>query len=251
MSSVTPTFRPDRTSRPNPSNSPGGGNDGGGNDGGGRPGGGGGGNATSNLYLYTFLATLLLLLAISAAVVGRSIVIRRRARRMIEEAIRNGTWLPQAGRPAVKLGEKPKLFDVHTTMDGIPYRSPLNRGLLAWGDLRPLSATLEKPASPPPQPPVVRSSAPTEPLPSLLFRLVPKLRPLPRITTPDSPAYPLETRQQPHDTTLTVSIMIAMPTPPIAKSHNSSEDTFPPVQLGVTHLPIPQEWATDVKSSSG
>ena len=111
------------------------------------------GNQTSNLYLYTFLgsftryflttisdpslpATLLLLLTISVAVVGRSIVIRRRARRMIEEAVQNGTWLPHAGRPAVKLGEKPKLFDVHTTADGIPYRSPLDRGLLAWDDLK-------------------------------------------------------------------------------------------------------------------
>jgi len=250
MSSFTSTPRPDRTSRPDPSNPTGGGNSGG-NNGGGGPGGGGGGNQTSNLYLYTFLATLLLLLTISVAVVGRSIVIRRRARRMIEEAMQNGTWLPHAGRPAVKLGEKPKLFDVHTTADGIPYRSPLDRGLLAWDDLKPLSATLEKPASPPPQAPVVRSSAPTEPPPSLLFRLVPRLRPPPRTATPDSPAYLFETLQQPHDTTLTVSVMIAMPTPPITKSHNSSEDTFPSVQFGVTHLPVPQGWVMDAKSSSG
>jgi len=247
MSSVTSTFRPDRTSRPNPSNPQGGG--GGGNGGG--QGGGGGGNQTSNLYLYTFLATLLLLLAISVAVVGRSIVIRRRARRMIEEAELNGTWLAQAGRPAVKLGEKPKLFDVRTTtMDGISYRSPLDRGLLAWGDLKPLSATLENPGPPPPQALAVRSSAPTGPPPSLLFRLVPQLRPPPRITTPDSPAYQFEIREQPHDTTLTVSVMIVMPTPPIAKSHNSSKDTFPPVQFGVTYLPTPQEWAMDMKPSS-
>ena len=55
---------------------------------------------------------------------------------MIEEAIRNGTWLPQAGRPVVKLGEKPKLFDIYTTVDDIPGKSPEDDGLLAWGGLK-------------------------------------------------------------------------------------------------------------------
>ena len=55
---------------------------------------------------------------------------------MIEEAIRDGTWIPQAGRPVVKLGEKPKLFDVYTTVDSIPGRSPVDDGLLAWGGLK-------------------------------------------------------------------------------------------------------------------
>ena len=116
---------------------------------------------------------------------------------------------------------------------------------------QPLSARLEKSASPPPQAPVVWSSGPTEPPPSFLFRHVPQLRRPPRTATPDPPAYPFEIRQQPHDTTLTVSVMIAMPTPPITKSHKSSEDRFPPVQFGVTYLPTPEEWAMDVKSSSG
>jgi len=245
MSSVNPTPRPGRTSMPNPSNFPGAGDGGGGGGGGG---GRGGGNQTSNLYLYTFLATLLLLLAISVVIVGRSIVIRRQARRMIEEAIRNGTWLPQAGRPVVKLGEKPKLFDVYTTMNGVPRRP--DDSFLAWGGLKPLSATLKKPVSPSPQAPVVRSPAPAELPPSLLFRLVPQLRPPPRVATPDSPTHPLETAQQPHNTTLTVSVMIAMPTPPTAKHHNSSEDTFPPVQVGVAHLPISQGLTMDVKPES-
>jgi len=247
MSSVDPNPRPGRTARP--SGFPGGG----GNNGnaGANGGGGGGGNQTSNLYLYTFLATLLLLLTISVIVVGRSIIMRRRARRAIEEAMRNGTWLPQAGRPAAKLGEKPKLFDVYTTPDGIPHRSPLSDGFLAWGGLKPLSATLKNPASSFSQPPVVRSLAPAEPPPSLLSRLVPQLRPLPRVTTPDSPAYLLETRQPPHNRALAVSFMIAMPTPPTFKPHKSSEDTFPPVQFGVTQLPVPHGWITDVKPESG
>ena len=67
---------------------------------------------------------------------GRSIVIRRRARRTIEEAIRNGTWIPQAGRQVVKLGDKPKLFNVYTTVDGILCRSPLDSNFLPWGNLK-------------------------------------------------------------------------------------------------------------------
>ena len=197
---------------------------------------------------------------------------RRRARRAIEEAIRNGTWLPQAGRPVAKLGEKPKLFDVYTTADAIPRQSPFNDGLLAWGGLKvpppffgspptnthktilitqPLSAALKQPVSSSAQPPVVRSPVATGPPPSFLFRLVPQLRSQPRVTAPDSPVYPLETRQQPHDTALTVSVMIAMPTPPMTKLHKSSEDPFPPVQFGVTHLPVPHGWMTDVKHESG
>ena len=217
-------------------------------------------------------ATLLLLLAISLVIVGRSVVVRRRARRMIEEAVRNGTWLPQAGRPVINLGEKPKLFDVHTTMNGIPGRSPPDDSLLAWGGLKarlpssapsefnecspdvfitqPLSATLEKPVSPSHQTPVVRLPAPTEPPPSLLFRLVPQLRPPPRVATLDPSALPLETRQPPHDTTLTVSVMIAMPTPLTTKPRNSFQDTFPPVQVGITHLQIPRGWTMGAKSES-
>lgn len=217
-----------------------------------------------------FSATLLLLLTISVVVVGRSIIIRRRARRVIEEAVRNGTWLPQAGRPAAKLGEKPKLFDVYTSLDGIPRRSPLNDSLLAWGGLKvppsflgssngcspdilitqPLSATLKQPVSSFPQPSGVRSLAPGEPPASLLSRLVPKLRPLPRVTTQDAPAYPLATRQPPYNAALAVSFMIAMPTPTV-KPHSSSDDPFPPVQFGVTQLPVPHGWIMDAKSESG
>ena len=108
------------------------------------------GNQMSNLYLYTFLgsytipnippmtfadrsllATLLLLLAISVLIVGRSIFVRRRARRVMEEAIRNGTS-PTQTRPAVKLGDKPVLFDVYTTKNG----SPPDNISVTWADLK-------------------------------------------------------------------------------------------------------------------
>ncbi|TFK60645.1 hypothetical protein BDN72DRAFT_506033 [Pluteus cervinus] len=69
--------------------------------------------------VYTFLATLVLLLGVSASIVVRSLILRRRHRRMMEEAIRNGTWIPPAptigghtGRVKVDLSKKPKMFEV-------------------------------------------------------------------------------------------------------------------------------------------
>ncbi|KAF9780721.1 hypothetical protein BJ322DRAFT_1023455 [Thelephora terrestris] len=227
----TPTRGPSQDS--NPSNPPEGG-------------GGGNNNQMSNLYLYTFLATLLLLLAISVLIVGRSIFIRRRAHRLLEENVRNGVLPPQTGRPVVKFGAKPKLFDVYAARNTIPGRPSLGDGLLAWANLKPLSATLRRPTSPSSRAPVSQSPTPTEPPPSLLFRLVPQLRPVPRIVTSDSSAHPLETRQ-PHNSILTVSVMIAMPTPPTL---HSSGDTIPPIQIGVTHLPVPHGLTTDAKTLS-
>ncbi|EGO03096.1 hypothetical protein SERLA73DRAFT_176607 [Serpula lacrymans var. lacrymans S7.3] len=78
--------------------------------------------SSSALYLYTFLATLVLLLGVSSAIVLRSLVLRRRHQRIVEEAIRNGTWIPSTNANAnntnngrgrrAKLGEKPKLWEV-------------------------------------------------------------------------------------------------------------------------------------------
>ena len=82
-------------------------------------------------------ATLLLLLAISMLIVGRSVFIRRRTRRVLEEAARGGTTVPlQTVRSTVKLGAKPKLFDVYTTVHETPSRSPLDGGLLTWANLK-------------------------------------------------------------------------------------------------------------------
>lgn len=183
--------------------------------------------------------------------------------------MRNGTVAPQAARPIVKLGAKPKLFDLYTTDHRISGTSPLDDSLLDWANLKvysrlpvyseyssdssqPLSATLEKSGTPPPKPLLPQPPAPTEPPPSLLFRLVPQLRPLSQAVSPDPHAYPLETRQPTRDPVrLTVSLMIVMPTPPSVNPHNPSEDPFPPVLIGVTHLPLPHSWTMKAKSESG
>ncbi|KAJ6587999.1 hypothetical protein B0H19DRAFT_1097657 [Mycena capillaripes] len=61
--------------------------------------------------VYTFLATLILLLGVSSAIVFRSLLLRRRHRRMIAEAIANGTWVPPTPRVRVDLRKKPRLWD--------------------------------------------------------------------------------------------------------------------------------------------
>jgi len=205
----------------------------------------------SNLYLYTFLATLLLLLTISMAIVGRSLYIRRRGRRVIEEAMRNGTLPPQAARPIPSFGDKPNLFDVYTTGRTIPGSSPLDDSPPTWANIKPLSAALKIPVPPSPQAPVSQSLTPTDHSSSLLLRLVPQLRPLSQTAVPGPHAYPLETLPPPQDPVLTVSVMIAMPTPPSVNPQNSPKDTFPLVLVGVTHLPLPRRWSMDAKSESG
>lgn len=68
---------------------------------------------------FTFLATLLLLLAVSCAIVARSLVVRRRFRRRVEEAIAAGLIPPQnaplgagfGGPRRRDIGQKPTMWD--------------------------------------------------------------------------------------------------------------------------------------------
>ncbi|KAF9038781.1 hypothetical protein BDZ89DRAFT_1129548 [Hymenopellis radicata] len=75
----------------------------------------GSGNITSSasLYLYTFLATLVLLLSVSAAIVLRSLVLRRRHAAAIAAAIRNGTYAPPTRAPRIDPSQKPPMYEAH------------------------------------------------------------------------------------------------------------------------------------------
>lgn len=96
---------------------------------------------SASLYLYTFLATLVLLLTVSAAIVVRSFILRRRHRLMVEEAIRNGTWIPptQPSRPArVDLSKKPVLWEAYIDdKGGPPGQTEQSR---EWDLIKPFSA---------------------------------------------------------------------------------------------------------------
>ncbi|KAG2006079.1 hypothetical protein CC2G_002426 [Coprinopsis cinerea AmutBmut pab1-1] len=107
--------------------------------------------------VYTFLATLVLLLSVSAAIVIRSFMLRRRHRRLVEEAIRNGTWVPPppptggpGGRaPRVDLSKKPIMWDAYLGSNSEKdlggnyggYEEPRD-----WDAIKPVSAAYLAPA---------------------------------------------------------------------------------------------------------
>ncbi|KAJ7859440.1 hypothetical protein B0H13DRAFT_2672328 [Mycena leptocephala] len=59
--------------------------------------------------VYAFLVTLVLLLGVSAAIVVRPLPLRRR--RMIADAIANGTWMPPAPHVRVDFRKRPRMWD--------------------------------------------------------------------------------------------------------------------------------------------
>jgi len=117
---------------------------------------------SSSLYLFTFLATLLLLLAVSCAIVVRSFILRRRFRRRIEEAIAAGVLIPGSlddgpgggmGRNRRRdFGEKPKLWEVWVDENGQIHdpaskdsssdHDHLGKGEGKWEEILPVSATI-------------------------------------------------------------------------------------------------------------
>ena len=129
--------------------------------------------------VYTFLATLVLLLSVSAAIVIRSFILRRRHRLMVEEAIRNGTWVPPSPptRPArVDLSKKPVLWEAYVDDKGgiTAWRSAGGEGMhhdhwraehsKDWDTIKPFSATyVSKPAE---TSPAISASHSTHSLPT-------------------------------------------------------------------------------------
>ncbi len=61
------------------------------------------------------LATLVLLLSVSAAIVLRSLILRRRHAAMMAEAIRNGTYIPPTNTrgPKIDPSQKPPMYEAH------------------------------------------------------------------------------------------------------------------------------------------
>jgi len=209
----------------------------------------GGTPGTSALYLYTFLATLLLLLGISAVIICRSILIRRRTRRLIEEAIANGTWIPPAGRAPVNLAEKPLLYDVYTDSD--PEKDGVVQEKAAlWTDILPVSATLARK-----DPKLISQLSIQEPsAPQTGIQKFLKWRTNehpsqerssssgsgePQIASPgDLPEYK----------SVSVSVMIAMPLPPDLNKQHNREAECPAVEFGIADVELPQGWTIETKS---
>ncbi|OSD07233.1 hypothetical protein PYCCODRAFT_1463529 [Trametes coccinea BRFM310] len=109
------------------------------------------GPPSSSLYLFTFLATLFLLLAISSAIIMRGIFLRRRFRRRLEEAIAAGVLLSPtddgpggSGRSPRRKLRRPVLYDVSVLPPFFSTSSPQDG---RWEETMPVSAsvTAEKP----------------------------------------------------------------------------------------------------------
>ncbi|KAI0643269.1 hypothetical protein C8Q79DRAFT_168628 [Trametes meyenii] len=126
--------------------------------------------SSASLYLYTFLATLILLLLVSATIIARSYVIRRRHREFIAQAIANGTYVPPA---RIRIGKKPKMFEVALVREvegAEPRRVPEKTGgwssiekekrresswdglVVEWDKMMPVSCRIRRPPRPRPLP---------------------------------------------------------------------------------------------------
>ncbi|KAL1950316.1 hypothetical protein VTO73DRAFT_5440 [Trametes versicolor] len=215
------------------------------------------GPPSSSLYLFTFLATLFLLLAISSAIIMRGIFLRRRFRRRLEEAIAAGVLLSPTEEAAGGFGrgmggrrklKRPTLFDV-TVLP--PYFSTGSPQAGKWERVMPVTASVasEKPGLDPLPPPEPTQPSNPPPQPRLTARMlleragyiIPRARlrratpPTPRNETsgagagsvPPSPGIPMVQRDPVlRAAEVNVSVIIAMPNP-----HRSAY--APPAQAGV------------------
>ncbi|KAH6904346.1 hypothetical protein BKA70DRAFT_1296335 [Coprinopsis sp. MPI-PUGE-AT-0042] len=129
------------------------------------------------LYLYTFLATLFLLLTVSAVIVIRSFILRRRHRRLVEEAIRNGTWVPppqpfSARTPRVDLSKKPVMWEAYLggnekdVYGGSYGGSASHEDVKDWDTIKPVSAAYLAPRMSPDHSGAFKSSPNTTPVPA-------------------------------------------------------------------------------------
>jgi len=202
-------------------------------------------STSSSMYLYTFLATLLILLGVSSAIVLRSIVLRRRQRRMIEAAIADGTWVPPRGRhrrsgKSKKVGERPKMFvaalgkedsdgdskdDDDSAEAGSRGKSRMEEKVenFKWKDILPVSVSyITPPAIPAPSTIPPSSNSPPAPPPSN--------------NTPPSPDLKHPPPAIKH---MQTSVLIAMPfraNP--SRTDQDGEGDLPPMEFGIAQLCI-------------
>ncbi|KAH7097877.1 hypothetical protein BKA62DRAFT_832952 [Auriculariales sp. MPI-PUGE-AT-0066] len=104
--------------------------------------------SAASLYLFVFLATLLLLLGLSVGILLRSFVLRRRFRRRVEEALAAGVHfgprMDVGGPPLLGRWKRPILHDV--ALDD-PEKERLSTGQTAdgWENVQPLCAMVMSP----------------------------------------------------------------------------------------------------------
>ncbi|KAF8554047.1 hypothetical protein OG21DRAFT_1136135 [Imleria badia] len=206
---------------------------------------------TSPLTVYTFLATLVLLLAVSSAIVVRSLILRRRHQRLVQEAIRTGTWLPHhfnsaTGRRRRDIGQKPKLWEAWLNPHNDDGENEDNEKR-SWGDIMPVYAAYVSPPAPSPKGPTA-SSAENPPDPS--SRPSRFIRPFTRRRSPPSsqPTTVLPMAGQapslasssptatPTPPSVRLAVLVAMPNP--SQKHHGDESGPPVVEIGVVEVDL-------------
>ncbi|TFY70711.1 hypothetical protein EVG20_g2289 [Dentipellis fragilis] len=180
-----------------------------GNDGGGSTGPSPG---SSSLYLYTFLATLLLLLSVSGVIIFRSMVIRRRHRQAVLDAIAQRDLCPPIPSPGWAHHQAGRETEVV-------------RGLAHPG--LPLSTTLSSNQPPEHQePPRAPTPLPLPEYPLLRFSNPFRRFPIPERRVDESTkakGNDAPTDELPEDAEAQVAVLIAMPSPGRTHTH-----THPP-----------------------
>ncbi|KAG1722890.1 hypothetical protein EDD22DRAFT_934799 [Suillus occidentalis] len=202
--------------------------------------------------VYTFLATLVLLLAVSSAIVIRSLILRRRHQRIVEEAIRAGTWLPnqpyepRGTRRRRDIGRKPKLWEAWLR-SGEEEAEEAGKSKCAWDDIMPVyAAHIHMKSAPIPreeegeeESPQIRTDASSNSPSSRTMRFLrpfrtpfspPKSSPI----IPQTPSSPLVSAPP----AVSVAVLIAMPMPRHSNSNSREADGPPVIELGVVNVPL-------------
>ncbi|KAF7422594.1 hypothetical protein PC9H_010750 [Pleurotus ostreatus] len=187
---------------------------------------------SSKLYLFTFLATLFLLLGISALIVFRSLVIRRRLERRINHAIQEGlVAAPRApGSKHSRLTKKPKLHDVWVECGGG-----------TWEEVQPLSLRLKADRTRAEMASRPRLIAVNESAFWSMFLSSNPIRAPSQAEAPNKLGALDDSKAEgpsPTETMVQVSILVALPSQsPYAKGDGDGERGLPEVAIGVARLP--------------
>ncbi|KAK0200560.1 hypothetical protein DFS33DRAFT_1362543 [Desarmillaria ectypa] len=183
-------------------------------------------NSSASLYLYTFLATLILLLGVSAAIVFRSLILRRRHRRMVEEAIRNGTWIPPTNGRGIRFDPSQKPIMYEAAMN-------VQKNHHDWEACKPFSVSYTVAAQnrTPPPPPLPLQDNSARPRFRRIWSRV-DASPLPQPLASPAPDAPLP--PDPSGGPLRVSVLVAMP----SQHYGDQQDELPHLEFGMTDVPV-------------
>ncbi|KAG2153054.1 uncharacterized protein EDB93DRAFT_1136325 [Suillus bovinus] len=212
-------------------------------------------DTSTTLYLFTFLATLFVLLLISASIIFRSFLIRRRFRRRVEDALAQGVYIdlqPSVlGLTSRYIGEKPSVHEAWVKQDALQEKSQ-------WQAIMPVTALLTHRVEP-----TADSRLPHEcsqqQRPSFLARFKR------HTTSPDSHPATILQHSPSSDDSVSVCVLITMPDPlcpihlkdppedstksqlidpnlGVTTGRASDEEGVPNVVFGIAELPVLGGW---------